>query len=640
VSHDRVVAQRYELIRPIGRGSAGIVYVARHKTSQRLIALKLIPAKTGIGEREMQSFLMEARAPVQIDHSGIVEVLDAGYDAHVGSLYLAMELLHGETLRDLFKREGATIEDRLDALEGLLQPLSVAHAKGFVHRDLKPENVFVARSRTGEPTTKLLDFGLAQQLGNGALTAPGMSVGTPRYMAPEQLTANAQIGPFTDSWAFGAMIYEALTGRRPFEDVRIEALTHRICNVPHAPAEQIDPNVDPAVARLADICLEKDPGRRPPDARTLMRLMKSLRGGAGALVRQKGNESPKGMTDTVLDAHGSAPDPPPPELDQSLRASPRDPEVHRQLLAFYRGQGIVDGIWLAATALDFLGAATRDEIKLHHHSPPPPYWGPDRGLDAGGWAALVHGDQDPRIDAVWTEIADALLVLHRRTDEDIGLPKAQKLDVARPNEELARIFAQAVGALRPGILPRLYRGRPGFPPRHLPASPPASVFPRGFEEPLPAGALSFAIGRHVAYYRSAHRVCTVLHEPEALESVFDAGLRVGLDWKPQAEPARMADLLAQQMSEQRKTNLRVVCARLGTNAKKVDLGTWRRAVELSCCRAGLLLSADLGGAAWMLRWMQERRRLPAEDAIDDLLSFWSSGPHVRLRHQLGLSVRT
>jgi serine/threonine protein kinase len=637
VSRERVVNDRYELVRAIGRGSSGVVYVARDLTNEKLVALKLVHVKNGpLAERDVGRFLTEIRAPRTIEHAGIVLVIDAGHDARGGALYVASELLHGESGRDLFERRD--LEKRLDALENVLVPLSVAHGKGFVHYDLTPENVFLARSRTGEEIVKLLDFGLVRHLAQSSLSAPGVRHGTLAYMAPEQLSGG-QVGTYTDVWAFGVMVYEAIAGRPPFVADKHDAFVDRIVRQPHVPLEKAAPNADPNLARLVDLCIDKDPGRRPPDARALMRLMKTLRSTAAAMMRSKGD--PRSLLDTVMDSAGSAPNPPPPELEEALRASPRDPAVHRALLAFYRDGDITDGIWLAATALDHLGVATKEEIRLHHHYRRPPALGLDRGLDAGSWAALLHHDQDPRIDSVWTEIAEALVALHKRSDEEIGLTKAQKLDLGKPQEELSRAFAQAIGALRPGVLPRLYRGRAGYPPRHLPASPPASVFPRGFEEPLPTGALGFAVGRHVAYYRPAHRVCTVLHEPEALEGVFSAGLRVGFGWPSTDEAqARMTQLLSEQMSDVKKHALRLVCVRLGEQARRVDLGTWRRAVELSCCRAGLLLSADLGGAAWMLRWLQERRRIPNDDALDDLLAFWSSGAHVRLRHQLGLAVRS
>ncbi|MCA9607093.1 MAG: hypothetical protein KC619_15915, partial [Myxococcales bacterium] len=307
--------------------------------------------------------------------------------------------------------------------------------------------------------------------------------------------------------------------------------------------------------------------------------------------------------------------------------------------AWYETEGVVDGAWLAASALELLGHASGDEQKLAHHHRRPAMVPGDRGLDAAGWASLLHPDQDPRIDGIWREVVPGLAALHRRDDADVGLNEAKKVDLGRASDELARAFRVAVGALRPDVIPRLFRGKAGTPPRFLPTGPPASIFGRGFEEPLPAGALAFAVGRHVSSYRHAHRVITLLSEPEALESVFEAAVALGLHRAPRSfEQQRMMELLREHLKPQRMAMLEVACARLGTSVDRVDLGTWRRAVELSGNRAGLTLAATLEGATWMLRWSRERQRIPPEDAVDDLLRYWSSGDHVRVRHLLGISV--
>mgnify|MGYP003112741008 CR=1 FL=1 len=636
------MADRYDLVRPIGRGSAAVVYVAKDREGGREVALKLIPARAGLRPDEVAHFVSEITGATSergaVSHLGLPAVQDAGLDAE--SLYLVSEMLHGETLRDLFARTEPGDEARIDALESCLDPLAAAHAAGLLHGDLSPSHVFLARRRTGEERVMLLDVGLSVLLRERRLAAEGVPLGSPRHASPERL-GGGRIGKAHDVWAFGVMLYEAITGALPFVYEHLDALAHHVGRLPHPPPREVRPDVDVSMAQLVDLCLEKAPGRRPPDGRALMRLMKPLRSGIHGATR--GDRS-DGMLTTVIDQSGAAPAPPPEELEAGLVRSPREPRAHRALLEHYQREEIPDGVWLAATALDHCGAATRAEIKIvHHHRRPPTAvleQGLDRGLDAAGWAALLHGDQDPRIDAVWSELAEPVLALHRQDDASLGLPEATKMDLGRPVSDLPKAFARAVGAIRPGVLPRLYAGKPGKPPRHLPSHPPASIFPRAFEEPLPHGALVFAVGRHVAYYRPAHRVCTVLHEPEALEAAFDAGVRLGRGWAGERpEQVRLMELLNAQLTDLKRDRLRSVCARLGDSARAPDLGTWRRAVELSCARAGLLLCADLDGAAWMLRWNRERRRIPPEDALDDLIAFWSSGAHVRLRHVLGLASR-
>ena len=143
------------------------------------------------------------------------------------------------------------------------------------------------------------------------------------------------------------------------------------------------------------------------------------------------------------------------------------------------------------------------------------------------------------------------------------------------------------------------------------------------------------MGRHVAYYRSSHRPLTLVRGPLALESVFDAARRVGTATPAATEDQRrLVALLEQHLETTPQDRLRSACDRLGAVVDRVDLGTWRRAVELSACRAGLVLAGSFDGAEWMLRWVGGARHVPIDDATDDLLRFWSSGAHVRVRHLL------
>ena len=615
-----------------------MVYVARDRQTDHNVAIKLMPAHPSLRSADVERFARSVVVRSGLKHRGAVPVLDAGMDAD--DLFMVTELLHGESLRDVFALGDEVSDDRrLDILEGMLSPLAEIHKRGEVHGGLTPSAVFASRLRTGEEVVRLLDTGITPILLEHPYTAPGIKIGSPHHSAPEVLNGETPLRAPADVWAFGAMLYEALTGSLPFDYQHFEALLHNVVHKAHLPAEDVNPDVKEPLARLVDLCLEKDPRRRPPDGRALMRLLKSLRGGLGTLAAR--TDGDRAMLDTVMDPVGAAPAPPPPEMtvERGLRASPRDPRPHRALLDYYQTHGITDGVWLTSTALDFLGAATRDEIRHHHMYRRAATRFPDRGLDAVLWAALLHPDQDPRIDAVWAELIDAIALAHAQTDDVLMLHRARKLELGRPKSELAKVFARAITAIRPGALPRLYRAKAACAPRHLPATPPASLFGRGFEEPLPSGALAFAVGKHTAYYRPAHRVCTFLDEPEALELTFGAGLVLGLGWKPESErEAEIAAVLDARFAAGRRSALRAVCARLGTGARRVDLGTWRRAVELSCCRAGMVLAADLEGAAWMLRWNRERQRIPVDDAVDDLLAFWSGGEHVRIRHLLGLGV--
>ncbi len=633
MSSARLVAGQYRLIRPIGQGASATVFVAQDGAG-RSLALKVLPARPGLRPDEADRFRTEAPRLGQVEHPGVVPYLDAGVDPEGPSLYLTMELLHGETLRDRLAL-GGDPDAALDLLEGALVPLSHLHGRGQVHGDLTPSNVFWLRPREGHGVVRLLDTGLAPFLTQHRLVGPMATLGSPSFMAPEQLEPRASISPAADVWSFGVALYEALTGERPFDRASREATAEAALREPHRPVLDVAPHADEGMAQLVELCLHKEPVRRPPDGRSLLRLFKTIRSGIASQPRG----APGSPIDTVLDRSGAAPPPPPEDLDRALRRTPRDPDVHRALLGHYESVRSRDGVWLAACALAFLRAATKDELRLTHH-----YRGergptPDQGLSAASWAALLHPDQDPRVDGVWSVLHDALARVHRRAQDEEELTQTERVDFAKPTSDLARAFNAAVGTIRPNELPRLHRGRAGVPPRHLATLTPTSVFPKGFEEPLPQGSLPFAVGRHVAYYRPAHRVCTLIQEPEALEATFSAAVDLGRG-KPPEDPAKteLMRALVTHLPPPRQGALRTATARLGTSADRVDLGTWRRAVELSCMRAGLVLGSDLEGAAWALRWSRERRRIPLEDAVDDLLRFWSSGDHVRVRHMLGHAI--
>jgi protein-disulfide isomerase len=222
----------------------------------------------------MARFKLEASVSAQVNHPGIVEVFDADTDAVTGSCYIAMELLEGHTLRGVMDDPEATPREVLGHLMAALEPLIAAHECGFVHRDLKPENIFV---RAGKPRgVKLLDFGIVAQESDARLTRDGTAMGTPHYMSPEQATNAREAGPASDVWSMGVMMYEAIRGEVPFDGQTSHAVIIQACTCPHMPLDAVAPGVDPAIARLIDQCLEKDPAKRPQNARALLDALRNL----------------------------------------------------------------------------------------------------------------------------------------------------------------------------------------------------------------------------------------------------------------------------------------------------------------------------------------------------------------------------
>ncbi|HEY0989077.1 MAG TPA: serine/threonine-protein kinase, partial [Kofleriaceae bacterium] len=201
----------YVLEAMLGRGGMSEVHAARHRFLDDRVAIKLLHAQAAGDAEATAAFLAEATRTRAIDHPNVVRVLDFGCDGD--DLYLVMELLDGETLAARLLRDGRLDEPEARRLgAAIADGVAAAHARGIVHRDLKPGNIMLV---AGEP--KIVDFGIARQLGASAKATTGSRSGTLAYMAPEQLTGGL-IAACVDVWAHGAILYEALAGRLPFDD--------------------------------------------------------------------------------------------------------------------------------------------------------------------------------------------------------------------------------------------------------------------------------------------------------------------------------------------------------------------------------------------------------------------------------------
>jgi eukaryotic-like serine/threonine-protein kinase len=240
-----IIDNKYRLVRALGEGGMGTVWIAHNVVLDVQVAIKLIRLDIASSQRMTERLLQEARAAARLGHPGIVRVFDFGVTRH-GDPFVVMELLHGETLADLIHRES-----RLSAISAvqLLLPiadaLATAHGKGIVHRDVKPENIFVARDESERKQPKLLDFGIASFVESGnKLTLAGAVLGTPDYMSPEQARGENETDHRTDVWSFCVVLYELLTGRVPFDGANYNALLRSIINdrppsiVSHAAGDQ------------------------------------------------------------------------------------------------------------------------------------------------------------------------------------------------------------------------------------------------------------------------------------------------------------------------------------------------------------------------------------------------------------------
>jgi serine/threonine protein kinase len=264
---------RYELEELIGEGTFGRVYRGRDRRLQRAVAIKVVKPWWAEDPEWVAVFEREARLLARVNHPGIVQIHDVGHCAD--GLYYVSELVAGEDLAARLRRADRAGLDPAEARSlalGLCGALAGAHAAGIVHRDVKPANVLIApgplRGPDTPPLVKVADFGVAR-LAESTEDGASLIVGTPRYMAPEQADGG-RITPATDVYAIGAILYEMLTGRPPFDGrTAVElAVRHRDAAVPPLPAD-----VDPDLARVVLTALAKRPADRYPDAGVMARAL-------------------------------------------------------------------------------------------------------------------------------------------------------------------------------------------------------------------------------------------------------------------------------------------------------------------------------------------------------------------------------
>ena len=258
---------RYVLEQEIGSGGFGAVYRARHSVLGTTVALKLLWPSHLTSPEIVQRFVQEARAAASIGHPHIIQVLDAG-QASEGMPFLVMEHLRGRDLESLLaERRMLDVETAIELGVQVLDALAAAHARQIVHRDLKPANVFVTTGPDGRPFVKLLDFGISKVLGaGGTLTQTGSLLGTPHYMAPEQLDGARGLDARADLFAVGVMLYRALAGALPMEGEGYSIAIRRLQGEKATPLRERAPHVPAAVAQIVMRAMELDAAFRWPSA--------------------------------------------------------------------------------------------------------------------------------------------------------------------------------------------------------------------------------------------------------------------------------------------------------------------------------------------------------------------------------------
>jgi serine/threonine-protein kinase len=261
-----ILAGKYRVERMLGHGGMGIVVAATHLDLQELFAIKMLHAEGMKSERSVQRFLREARAAIRLRSEHVARVFDVGRLDN-GAPYMVMEHLAGSDLRALLEmRKKLPIHDVVSYILMACEGLAEAHAAGIVHRDLKPANLFLTRRADGSPCIKLLDFGISKMMTPGGddmnMTRTRELLGSPLYMAPEQMRSGAVVDTRTDIWALGVILYKLITGKFPFFAKGMMEICAIVLERTPLPPSRLRPDLPHGLEQIILRCLSKDPNGR------------------------------------------------------------------------------------------------------------------------------------------------------------------------------------------------------------------------------------------------------------------------------------------------------------------------------------------------------------------------------------------
>ncbi|AUX46114.1 uncharacterized protein SOCE26_076190 [Sorangium cellulosum] len=273
------VSPQLRLIRALGQGGMGSVWLAEHVALKTHVAVKFLRDMYMDHPLAAVRLRREAEAAARIQSPHVVRVFDLGFTDQ-GVPYIVMEHLEGETLQDLVeRRERLSLEETVSIVRQIGAALARAHEAGVVHRDIKPENIFLVAGER-EPFIKVLDFGIAKDTAVDAerLTVTGAIMGTPHFMSPEQMAGGARVGPHSDLWSLGVVTYFCLTGRIPFGGATIAAVAVAIDRGPPPPPSRLAPELPPAIDAWVLSMLQADPARRVQNARAVLEALDAALG--------------------------------------------------------------------------------------------------------------------------------------------------------------------------------------------------------------------------------------------------------------------------------------------------------------------------------------------------------------------------
>jgi serine/threonine-protein kinase len=267
----RLLADRYRLLEKIGEGGAAEVFRAKDQRLDRLVAVKLLRSQYTHDQASRQRFIHEAKASASLSHPNIVDIYDFG-EGLDGAMFIAMQYIEGQNLKDILQKRGRlTAEETISITRQACYALSAAHARDMIHRDVKPQNIMIDRKGNAH----LTDFGIVKALSGPSLTQSGMTFGTAAYMSPEQATG-APIGPASDIYSLGCVMYEALAGTPPFMGDNPAVVAYKQVWEQPRPLHELVPEVPPSLENVVMRCLNKDPNRRYPNTEALAADLDSI----------------------------------------------------------------------------------------------------------------------------------------------------------------------------------------------------------------------------------------------------------------------------------------------------------------------------------------------------------------------------
>jgi eukaryotic-like serine/threonine-protein kinase len=254
---DKVILH-YEILEKLGEGGMGVVYKARDTTLDRFVALKFLPEQVSASAGELQRFVQEAKAAAALNHPNICTIY--GIEQAENKTFIAMEFVDGLTLQE--KKSSLSMKQAIDIGIQVAEGLAAAHEKGIVHRDIKPENIMIRK----DGRAQIMDFGLAKLFGASRLTKEGSTVGTARYMSPEQVQGQ-DTDHRSDIFSLGVLLFEMLTKQLPFNAAHETAIAYEIVNVDPPPMSSVNAEIPAELDAIVLECLEKDPNERTQSAR-------------------------------------------------------------------------------------------------------------------------------------------------------------------------------------------------------------------------------------------------------------------------------------------------------------------------------------------------------------------------------------